>query len=639
MPTPIQSASTTKTGVTSGSVAFTTSNVSAGNKIVVAIAISSGGSATVSTVKDAAGNSWTLLASKAAAAGGQITYLYALDVPSGDAGTKPTITVTLTGGSADFSVIIQEVPGLLSGNTTAMIDGTTGTSTGNGGSSAVSGAYSSTASGEYLVAIYGDDGGPETFTVPSGYTLDTSSVNSNSNDDIALAYKSSTGGSETASWGLSGTAADWSTLLVAFKVAATSVVTPPVRPRRATELTDAQIASRRRVASTSWPVPVQPPTVPNPVGIRRNSKPLYPRRGVVAPTGWPVTVQPAYVLLYERRWARPLLPRRGVVPSRGLPFVLVQTGYGVFGAVTASRVLPFRRTGRAESVVDTTGSVLTGSVSLSGIGTFSSSVTRGSNTSLSGQGTLTVNGVLAGSASLSGLGSFSVQLTWGFSAPLSGLGVLASSGVFRAVTSLAGFGQLLVSGILYGISTELTGLGGLLASASVGGQYSGLVSLIGSGVLSASGSIGFRSTLDGSGSLGISVTVSAAAQADLSGSGSLSASRQFISGILLVGLGSLSFEYDLCVTLLLTGTGVLTVTGNIGGQHYGNLLLSGSGALSTLILYGYTAYLFGSGQLVVASLASVITMPVSVTVRSIKPNVSVSLSAIPAVTVRIGGPE
>src|SRR6185437_2873464 len=199
---------------------FTTANVSSGTKLIAAAAVSdqSGLGSTTSSVKDAALNSMTLIGRKSAGSPTAVDVsLWAMDTPAGDVGTKPTLTATATNNS-QISILIQEVSGLLAGNTTAMADGTLGSNTGTGGASTGSPTYSSTALNEYLVSVYGDDGGPETWTKPAGTTSDPNSVNSNAHADCAIAYTNSTNGAEAGSWALTGTSAQWCTLLVAFKI-------------------------------------------------------------------------------------------------------------------------------------------------------------------------------------------------------------------------------------------------------------------------------------------------------------------------------------------------------------------------------------------------------------------------------------
>jgi hypothetical protein len=211
---------------TTKAVTFTTANLTPGTKIIAVFSASANMSGATITVKDGAGNSFTQIATKAlnnAATNGQ-AYIYAIDTPAGDAGTKPTITVTST-VAAEISLLIQEVPGLATGTTlAAMVDGTPGTGFGNATGATGSPTYASAVSGEYLVAVYGDNGGPTTWAKPAALTSDPASINSNSVADIALAYGSSTGGTEAGSWSLSGTGTPWATFLLAFQVSGGTVL-------------------------------------------------------------------------------------------------------------------------------------------------------------------------------------------------------------------------------------------------------------------------------------------------------------------------------------------------------------------------------------------------------------------------------
>jgi hypothetical protein len=225
VPAPLQSAVTAATASTGSQAAtFTTANLSgtpsAPTKIICAVSVSwFSGAGTITGVSDGT-NSLTLVGRKTVASTVDVS-LWAMD-STPDVGTKPTITATAS-GTGEISMLIQEVPGLAAGNTTAlMIDGTLASNSGSGGSSTGSAPYSSTAAGEDLIGVYGDNGGPETWTVPAGLTADPNSVNSNSRADIAIAYGSSTNGAESASWALTGSAAAWATLLVAFKLAPSS---------------------------------------------------------------------------------------------------------------------------------------------------------------------------------------------------------------------------------------------------------------------------------------------------------------------------------------------------------------------------------------------------------------------------------
>ena len=225
----IQSASkaATSSAVTSVNVTYG-SNVQLGTKLIACVATSTqtGTSTFTSTVKDGAGNSFTEIEFADGGTSPILTdvSLWALDTPSGDVGLKPTITATLGSGTANMSILVQEVSGLAVGNTlAAMIDGTTGFSSGSGTGPTGSPSYTSSASGEYLVSVYGDDGGPITWTKPAALTADANSLNSQTYANLALAYGNSTDGTEAGSWSLAGSSAEWGTLLTAFKLASTFI--------------------------------------------------------------------------------------------------------------------------------------------------------------------------------------------------------------------------------------------------------------------------------------------------------------------------------------------------------------------------------------------------------------------------------
>jgi Protein of unknown function (DUF4038) len=110
-----------------------------------------------------------------------------------------------------------------------------------------------------------------------------------------------------------------------------------------------QVQARRKfsrsgaVASTGWPVPVQPPTVPN-FGEHRNLRTPLPRRGIVPESqlgqqtlAVPSTFVPSTVSERTRHW----IPRRGGTPS-GLPLeqlTVIPTGGTTPRRIWLSRML------------------------------------------------------------------------------------------------------------------------------------------------------------------------------------------------------------------------------------------------------------------------------------------------------------
>lgn len=200
------------------------SNVSSYSKIIVAVAFYSGvtGSST-SSVSDGAGNNWTKLGGVQTGDNNGELSLWALDVPAGDIGNRPTLTATGSVNNANcaIAIYVEEDSGLLAGNTTGMLDGALAVLNGTTyGGNTGSPSYASSLVGEYLVAVYGDDSGGAAWTGPAGWTVDPNSLNTNSAENIALAYKDSTGGTETDGFSLSSGSGGWAVLMGAFQLAA-----------------------------------------------------------------------------------------------------------------------------------------------------------------------------------------------------------------------------------------------------------------------------------------------------------------------------------------------------------------------------------------------------------------------------------
>lgn len=213
----VQSASHTQTtSATSVAVTFA-GNVQSGTKILCAFSADVNVTATAA---DGSGNNLTSCGSIGGSTGGAVrTSLFAMDTPVGDVGTKPTITVSWTGG-ATASALIQEVAGLAVGNTVAlMLDGTAATVQKTTTASTTQPAYTSVLPNGYLVAVFGDNGGPETYTLPAGYAADVNNVNNNSSADVAIAYKNSLPGAESGTWTFTGTLTGAAFVVVSFKVA------------------------------------------------------------------------------------------------------------------------------------------------------------------------------------------------------------------------------------------------------------------------------------------------------------------------------------------------------------------------------------------------------------------------------------
>lgn len=227
MPSPLQSASGTA-AATSVPATFSTANLSAGSKIIAFVSVGAT-SAPALTGCTATGSNVLTQMGTINQANARI-YIFAVDA-TGDGshasmvGTKPTVTATC-GSTVGLGIVIQEVPGLLAGNTTAVLDGSPGTLT---GATATTGspAYSDTVAGQYKVSAYGDFGTGFTVATAAGWTPDPNNVNASTNSDCLVQYRASTGGTDADGFTNADTGG-WAIVEVAFKLASASAGTPGV---------------------------------------------------------------------------------------------------------------------------------------------------------------------------------------------------------------------------------------------------------------------------------------------------------------------------------------------------------------------------------------------------------------------------
>jgi hypothetical protein len=293
----VQSASGTGAGVTSLTVTYA-SNVASGTKLVAYAGDSnSSGTSLITSIQDAALNTFTDCGTvSGTAGGGSDTTLRAMDTPAGDVGTKPAIKISLS-STNDIGMVIQEVSGLATGNTTAaMLDGSAATVQELPTTSQAQPAYTSHAANELLYSILTDNGNSVTWAL-SGYTLDTQSVQGSALNDAVVGYKNSTNGAESGSWTTSGTPTGSGLIVVAFKLAAAAapfqlpqwnrrkvqVLQPPMRAGiAAPALRQLPPVPRRPLARAYWRgLAVPPQTVQAP-----RQPPYLPARRKLARTWW-----------------------------------------------------------------------------------------------------------------------------------------------------------------------------------------------------------------------------------------------------------------------------------------------------------------------------------------------------------------
>src|SRR5664280_617392 len=157
--------------VSAGSLAITpTQVVSTGDRLIVQVAIWSSGNATVRSVSDTAGNTWTRLTSTVAS---DYTELSSWTAPvTAGGGTRPAITVTAT-GIANIGASLLDYAGVSTASGVSVLDvsrSATGT-TGSAAATVATGVTTATTAGpELAVGLYADSGFSDSLTAGSGWT-------------------------------------------------------------------------------------------------------------------------------------------------------------------------------------------------------------------------------------------------------------------------------------------------------------------------------------------------------------------------------------------------------------------------------------------------------------------------------------
>jgi hypothetical protein len=145
------------------------SAVTAGDRMVVEVAVWNSSHSTASSVTDSAGNTYTELTHFAASDGTELS-VWTAPITAGG-GTKPTITAK-AGATADIGVAALEYAGLSAAAGSAVLD-VQAHATGSTGAAATvsSGAPpATTGGGELAIGFYADSGFGDTLTAGSGYT-------------------------------------------------------------------------------------------------------------------------------------------------------------------------------------------------------------------------------------------------------------------------------------------------------------------------------------------------------------------------------------------------------------------------------------------------------------------------------------
>ena len=213
-PVYVQAVSAHKTNVTSVSLTPST-NVTAGNRLVVMVGIWGSPTRTAKTVTDSAGNTYTELLHFSASDKTELS-IWSAPITAGG-GTKPVVKVTAS-GSADVGATVLEYAGLSSAAGAAAVDQQASATGTTGGATTVSSGptAATTAGGELAIGFYNDSGFGDTITTGSGFT---SRVNVSATSDMEFAVEDQTvalGSTPNASFG-TGASTPWLVATLVFK--------------------------------------------------------------------------------------------------------------------------------------------------------------------------------------------------------------------------------------------------------------------------------------------------------------------------------------------------------------------------------------------------------------------------------------
>ena len=255
-----------------------TSNVTAGDRLVVLVGVWSNGAATAKSVTDSAGNTYVELLHFTASDHTEMS-VWSAPITAGG-GTRPTISVTPT-AKADVGAAVSEYSGLSAAPDASVVDQTAHASgTTSGAGTVASGATAPTnAAGDLAIGVYVDSGFGKTLTAGAGYTQ-RSNISGASDMDLLTEdqLQANAGATPNATVG-TGANTVWLMATVALRAAAAAVTNPPGAP------TGVSAVPGNGSATVSW-------TPPTDGGGSITTYTVTPYDGEVAQT--PTTVSSAW---------------------------------------------------------------------------------------------------------------------------------------------------------------------------------------------------------------------------------------------------------------------------------------------------------------------------------------------------------
>ena len=223
----VQSASgNSATSGTTFGIAFTTTNITSNNRILVGVAIWNSPATTITSVTDSAGNAYNGPVKRVTESDGTDVTLWDTVITAGS-GTMPTVTAHASGTTGEWALIIREFSGL-STATSTYTDGINGAVGGTGNASSGASSPAATATNELAYGVYGDGGNSDTVTAGSGWTNFLFTGSSSTRAECAVETENSTNGSSnTATFTLSPTGNPWGAIVALYKLAAAAAATAP----------------------------------------------------------------------------------------------------------------------------------------------------------------------------------------------------------------------------------------------------------------------------------------------------------------------------------------------------------------------------------------------------------------------------
>jgi hypothetical protein len=261
------------------SLALTPStNVTAGNRLVVVVGVWSGSSATAKSVTDSAGNAYVELLHFKASEGTELS-VWTAPITAGG-GTRPAITVKPS-ATADVGAAVSEYSGLSTAADASVLDASaTATGTTGGAATVSSGTTPPTSTaGELALGMYVDSGFGDTLSAGSGWTQRSNVSNTSDVELLSEEQILSAAGATPNATAATGASTTWLMATVVLKPASAGSPTAPGAPANVTA------TAGNGQASVAW-------TAPSDGGSPITSYTITPYVGSTAQTPTTVTGSP-----------------------------------------------------------------------------------------------------------------------------------------------------------------------------------------------------------------------------------------------------------------------------------------------------------------------------------------------------------